>query len=281
MLFFIILLVLIVSVALARVWYTGSLKSLTRARLFESFGQSAAAQISRSSAVLFRRYDWIAFAGGGIVFSVLFPFLPLVYVVSFAAIAGMMIWQFHEIWLVSRVSRLEEQMADLIDLLTSSLQAGSGAVSALESALREIDKPLGPPMRDLLGRLRLGDSPQEVFKNFSERAPIEALRIFAVTMSVHWETGGRLVPLLGTVSRIIRDRMEVMRNARLQSAQGRISSIVFVSVSYLLAYAVWKYDPAVMENFVGSRGGSSLLSFLMLLQAAGIFWIHRMTQLRY
>src|SRR5436190_1013560 len=83
--------------------------------------------------------------------------------------------------------RIEEQLADAIDLLVAALRAGAGVMSALENSAQEMRRPLKPLLEELLGRIQYGDDPQAVFGALQARVPLETFRLFGTVLSVHWE----------------------------------------------------------------------------------------------
>ncbi len=86
--------------------------------------------------------------------------------------AGLLLGQL-EAQRVTRVRlRIEEQLADAIDLMVAGLRVGAGASGVLEAATREARWPLRPQFDELLGRIRYGDDPQAVLR------ALEALRVW-------------------------------------------------------------------------------------------------------
>lgn len=180
-----------------------------------------------------------------------------------------------------RMLVLEMQLSDAIDILVGSLRAGTGVADALDSAAREARKPLRPHLEELLNRIRLGDDPQEALEDLVERVPLEPYRLFASTLSVHWEVGGSLAPTLSTVGKTIRDRAELSRRIRGQTTEARASVIGILGIVYFLALLMWRSDPARMEQFLATSLGEAFVIGAMLLQAVGLIWITRLSQIKF
>ncbi len=177
--------------------------------------------------------------------------------------------------------KLETQLANSIDLMVAALGAGSGLMSAIEGAATEAGKPLKPELQETLGRIRFGETPKQVFEDLAERIPLEAFRLFSFTMAVHGETGGSLAPTLATVGRTIRDRIEIGRRVRAQSTQAQASVIGIVAITYFLGILMWRTNPAGFEEFLQHPVGSNIIAAAIVLQAVGLLWITRLTQLRF
>jgi len=177
--------------------------------------------------------------------------------------------------------KLETQLANSIDLMVAALGAGSGLMSAIEGAAVEAGKPLKPELQETLGRIRFGETPKQVFEDLAERIPLEAFRLFSFTMAVHGETGGSLAPTLATVGRTIRDRIEIGRRVRAQSTQAQASVIGIVAITYFLGILMWRTNPSGFEEFLQHPVGSNIIAAAIVLQAVGLLWITRLTQLRF
>lgn len=180
-----------------------------------------------------------------------------------------------------RQQKLERQLAEAIDIAVGSLRAGAGISDALADAAEIARPPLRPQLERFLGRIRLGEDPVAVCKDMARRGRLEAFRLFYFALAVHWEGGGSLAQTLATTARFIRDRAEVGRRIRAQSAQARYSVLGILGLTYVLAALMWRADPGRMAGFLGTTLGQSLVAVAAMLQAVGAGWISRMSRIRY
>ncbi|MEO1619228.1 MAG: type II secretion system F family protein, partial [Planctomycetota bacterium] len=105
-----------------------------------------------------------------------------------------------------------------------------------------------------------------------------AMELFATTMSVHWETGGSLAPVLSSVARVARDRQEVARRIRSNIAQSQFSTIAVLGLIYFVALVLWLDRPEVMIEFASSSLGSAAIATTIVLQAVGIVWMNAISK---
>jgi tight adherence protein B len=207
--------------------------------------------------------------------------LPLVYCVALAIIVGVMAHIIEGQVSSRRAMRLEMQLATGIDLMVAALSAGAGVSEAIDSAARESKEPLRSELEEVMGRIRFGEAPQRVFDDFARRIPLEAYRLFCFTMAVHGEVGGSLAPTLATVGRSIRDRIEIGRRIRAQSTEAQASVIGIVCVTYFLGLLMWRTNPGHFEEFMRHPIGANAIAGAMILQAVGLLWITKMSQLKF
>lgn len=203
------------------------------------------------------------------------------YVVATSLVVGLLASQFEGFLANRKEAKLENQLADAIDIMVGALSAGAGVGASIEAAIAETSSPLRPLLVDMSGRIRLGDDPIEVFKSLAEWIPLETFLLFASALSVHWEVGGRLAPTLATVGRTIRDRIEVTRRIQSNIAQSQFSTFAIIGLIYMIAIIVWRNGPDAMQEFVNSSVGSWFVAGSIVMQAVGIFWMDIISKPRF
>lgn len=228
-----------------------------------------------------RRWLAILFAGLSGTALYLFADFPIVFTITLAVIVGIGVFIVVESLHERQLLRLERQLADTVDLLVASLRAGAGILDAMEDAVRESRRPLQKILEETLARLRYGDSPHRVFSELTESISLESVRLFSLSLAVHWEVGGSLASSLSSVGHFIRDRVEVQRSVSTQGAQVRASVIGVTLVAYFIAIIVWRSRPDAMEAFLTTTVGTWLAAVALLLQALGLFWMFRLSRIPY
>ena len=182
-------------------------------------------------------------------------------------------------WILEmRFNRIETQLADCIDMLVASVQAGASLQSALEVATGDTRQPLRRELEEMVARLRLGDAPVDVFELLRQRVPVETFRLFCTTLAVNWEVGGGLAQTLASVGQTIRDRMAIARQIRTLSTQGRITTMSVLFVTYFLAAMMWQSDPARMLGFLSTSVGQMLVTVVLALQGIGIAMVAKISR---
>ena len=167
--------------------------------------------------------------------------------IAVGLIVGLLAGQLESYLAVRRTARIETQLADAIDLMVAALGAGAGVADALENAMRESRRPLRPQLEEVVGRIRFGDDPRTVYHGLTQRVPLETFLLFSSALSVQSETGGSLAPTLASVGRTIRDRIEIARRIRSNSAQSEVSTLAVMMLTYFIALVVWRTNPEQMN----------------------------------
>ena len=232
---------------------------------------------------LHRRWIWAPWGLALIVAGVtaLVSRFSMPYVVALGVMVGFLASQLESFLAARHAATLEGQLADAIDVLIGAVDAGAGVGAAIDAAITECRAPLRPYLEEVKGRIQLGDEPAEVFRSLAQRVPLESFLLFTSALAVHWEVGGKLSSTLTTVGRTIRDRIDVARRIRSNTAQSQFSTLAIIGLTYFIAVIVWRNGPEQMEEFVRSSVGSWFVAGSVVLQAVGIVWMNLISKPRF
>jgi Flp pilus assembly protein TadB len=226
------------------------------------------------------RYHFVVPATGVVVLAALWLIvgLPLEISTAFGALAAVFAYLTEDGIAGGRTARIDSQLAEAIDLLVSSLRAGTALLAAFEVAMQEARPPLRPYLQEVVGRIRLGDDPREVISALATQVPLETFRLFAMALTVHWEVGGSLAVTLATIGRTIRDRIDQTRRVRTQGIEAHVSVVVVLLIVYVLAYLMWRADPERAARFLQSTAGTEITAIVIALQAIGLTWMSKISR---
>jgi tight adherence protein B len=279
---------LAVSIALQR----SQLATFARGRLFDhvarvdGFGvvdETEAFSVRHRRSPVLRRYWWIGIPIAIIIvgFAWFWLSIPWPYLAAFFVMILLCAGQIDAIFLQMRIQKLEQQLADSIDMMVAAVKSGAGLQSALESSVKQTRRPWLVEAEQLTRAVRYGEDPVEALGDLSERLPLESVLLFAQTLAVNWRVGGRLALTLANVGRTVRDRIELSRRMTAMTTQARLSVISVIIVTYFIGALIWRNDPERMSGFLTSTVGQTLVSIGMLLQAVGTVWISWMSKPRF
>ncbi len=270
---------------IAAYWRNARIRALARGRIehaAEVSEASPAAPIPTARSFLVRRraLPWLlALLTAGLLHFAFAWALPFVIAVSL--IVGLLGGRLESFLAMGRTARIETQLADAIDLMVAALRAGAGVADALENAMRETRSPLLPQLEEVVGRIRYGDDPRTVYLGLAQRVPLETFLLFASALSVQAETGGSLAPTLASVGRTIRDRIEIARRIRSNSAQSEVSTLAVFVLTYFIALLVWRGNPEQMHEFLATSIGQWAVAGTILLQAVGLVWMSVISRMKF
>ncbi|MDC0279153.1 type II secretion system F family protein [bacterium] len=177
-----------------------------------------------------------------------------------------------------RLSQMESQLADAIDVLIASVSSGASLQASLQQASEYSPMPLRGELFEMVARLRLGDAPPDVFNLLGQRVPTETFRLFSTTLNVNWTVGGQLAETLAAIGSTIRDRLAIARQIRTLSTQGTLTTLTVLAVVWFMAAMMWQSDPPRFTAFLQSIVGSWLVAVSLFLQGVGIALVSRISR---
>ena len=133
-----------------------------------------------------------------------------------------------------RMSLMEEQLPDAVDLMVRSLRVGHPFPTAVSIVSKEVPDPLGTEFGVIADEAAYGASMPESLKAFAERMDSQDLRFLAVAVTIQAQSGGNLAEILDGLSKVVRARFKLFRKVRAITAEAKWSGM-FLSAFPILA----------------------------------------------
>jgi tight adherence protein B len=124
-----------------------------------------------------------------------------------------------------RMSLLEEQLPDAVELMVRSLRVGHPFSSAIANVSKEIADPLGTEFGVIADEASYGRDVAESLKAFAERMDSQDLRFLAVAVTIQQQSGGNLAEILDGLAKVIRARFKLFRRVRAITAEAKWSGM--------------------------------------------------------
>ena len=201
--------------------------------------------------------------------------------VAMALVAPILPWQ----WVARRAEAgrraLGEQLPHALDVLASGLSAGLSFQQAVEYAAAETTAPVSGALTRLARWMALGHSAEESLRHLLDTVPEESLALAIEGIELQRQVGGDLVSMLEGTADQLRERVELEREVRAVTAQGRLSGAVIAGLVPVSAGILLGANPRYIDVLFDSLIGQVLLAFALMLQLAGWAVISRLMRVRY
>ena len=179
-----------------------------------------------------------------------------------------------------RLARLENQLPDALDLISRALRAGHAFPTALKMVGDEINDPLAAEFRVVFDEVNFGIAMPDALMNLATRVPSTDLRYFVIAVLIQRETGGNLSELLISISAIIRDRIKLLGQVRVLSAEGKMSAWVLSLLPFGAAFMVQLVNPEFLEVLYTDSAGRMMLALAGGMMLLGIFVMRQVIRIR-
>lgn len=180
----------------------------------------------------------------------------------------------------SRLTRIEEQLPDALDLMGRALRAGHALPTALKMVADEMNDPLASEFRIVFDEVNFGVSMSDALVNLATRVPSTDLRYFVVAVLIQRETGGNLSELLGSISAIIRDRLKLLGQVRVLAAEGKMSAWVLSLLPFGAALLIQLTNPKFLELLYTDPSGRKMIAAAGVMMLMGIIVMRNVIRIR-
>ena len=124
-----------------------------------------------------------------------------------------------------RMSMIEEQLPDAVELMVRSLRVGHPFSSAINIVAREVSDPLGSEFGLIADESAYGRDISESLKALAERLDMQDLRFLAVAVTIQSQSGGNLAEILDGLAKVIRARFKLFRRVKAITAEAKWSGM--------------------------------------------------------
>ena len=136
-----------------------------------------------------------------------------------------------------RMSMIEEQLPDAVELMVRSLKVGHPFASAVQIVAKEVQDPLGTEFGVIADEAAYGRDVGEALKDMAERLDMQDMRFLAVAVTIQQQAGGNLAEILAGLAQVIRARFRLFRRVKAITAEAKWSG-KFLSAFPLVALVV-------------------------------------------
>jgi tight adherence protein B len=140
-----------------------------------------------------------------------------------------------------RMSMIEEQLPDAVELMVRSLKVGHPFASAVQIVAKEVQDPLGTEFGVIADEAAYGRDVGEALKDMAERLDMQDMRFLAVAVTIQQQVGGNVAEILAGLAQVIRARFRLFRRVKAITAEAKWSG-KFLSAFPLVALVVINLD---------------------------------------
>jgi len=145
-----------------------------------------------------------------------------------------------------RQNKFNGQLADVITIMSGALRSGFSLMQSMELVAREGPDPVAKEFERVVREVSLGLSPEEALSNLVERMQSDDLELLVTAINVQREVGGNLVEVLETIANTIRERVKLLGQVRVLTAQQQFSGYIIALLPVALALLLGIINPTYM-----------------------------------
>ena len=156
-------------------------------------------------------------------------------------VGGVYMWVNHKA--KKRLSMIEEQLPDAVELMVRSLRVGHPFSSAIQIVAKEVPDPLATEFGIIADESAYGRDVGEALKDLAERLDMQDLRFLAVAVTIQQQSGGNLAEILAGLAKVIRARFRLFRRVKAITAEAQWSGKFLSGFPLFALIAINLLDP--------------------------------------
>lgn len=176
--------------------------------------------------------------------------------------------------------KFSEQLPDAIDLMVSVLRSGHSIPQAIKAVADELPYPCGTEFGELAHRMNLGQTLADALVYSSLRLRLYELDLIRRAVAIQAEVGGSLAELLERTNWTLRQRLKLVRQVRVLTAQSRLTAVIVALLPVVMAAGLHYLSPGYLRPLFETDAGRILLGAAVFLQMLGLLIMKRMSTMK-
>jgi tight adherence protein B len=184
-----------------------------------------------------------------------------------------------------RLQAFNDRLADTITLIANALRAGASFLQAIELVVRETQPPISTEFNRVIREVNLGLPFEQALNNMVRRVRSDDLELMTTAITIQHQVGGNLAEILDSIAFTIRERVRIIGEIRVLTAQQKMSGYVVAGLPIALIAILSVIAPSFMQPMfgppyiVGIPLGVILLAFGAFLMLIGFLAIRRIVDI--
>ena len=180
-----------------------------------------------------------------------------------------------------RVKKLNEQLPDTLQLVSSSLKAGYSLSQSINMIIDETRPPISDEFKIALSEIRMGLPEKDALERMAKRVNSELFDWTALAVSIQNEVGGNLAEVMDTISDTIRDKERTLRQIKALTAEGKISAYILIGLPIAITLFLFISNREYISLLITTKIGWVMLAGASILMITGITWILKIINVKY
>ena len=178
-----------------------------------------------------------------------------------------------------RLYRLEEQLVDGIQTLSSGVRAGLNLIQSIELLVHSRVRPISEEFAHLHREYEHGVPLEQAMQNAAQRIGSSNYRLLFAALLTHRERGGDLGETLERIADSIREIHRLEKRIETLTAPGRTQARWMGAMPAIILLILWWIDRADVEALFREDAGKLILFAIVALNVVGFLWIRKIVSI--
>ncbi len=174
-------------------------------------------------------------------------------------------------WLQRREkSQFEQQFPDALNMMTSAVSSGESVMHAILYVGEKLEGDIGREFNLMGQRLKLGESPDEVFRKSCRRYPYPSFYFFVITLRANIQRGGQLKEVMHRLNRTMFNAHAIEKKKYALTSEARSSAKIVAAIPFVFLFILQFLSPDNYEFVMFNESGRQILYYMVASEAIGI-----------
>lgn len=164
-----------------------------------------------------------------------------------------------------REEMLRVQLADVFELMSSTLRAGQSIAESMRAVSQDFAAPVSEEFLVCSEQQNLGLDPEIALRQLASRNRIPELKTFVVALLVQKTSGGNLADILLTLSRLVRERQRMIGEIDSLTAEARMQAWILMALPPFILAVMLVLNPDYANALLAMPELLQLVALGMLL----------------
>lgn len=175
----------------------------------------------------------------------------------------------------TRVTKMEEQIAQWLMLLANALRANPSVGAAVEASVKLLPSPTQEHVDIVTKEMRLGVPVEKALLNMGRRIDSQTLQSALATIVISQRTGGDVPKLLEESASGLREMARLEGLIRAKTAEGKAQAFVLALVPIALGVMISRLKPGWFDPLLTSPKGYALIAVAVLAWFGALYMARR------
>jgi Flp pilus assembly protein TadB len=177
-------------------------------------------------------------------------------------------------------NKFANDLPNLLTLASGGLKSGLSIEQTFDAYSMQNESELAIQLRRTLREVQMGESLESSLNSLAIRMENTDLEWIVTALSIQKNVGGSLADIIDTVLETIRSRIDIRREVRTLSAEGRLSALVLVMLPISIFLFLVLTQKEYMTIYWTTPLGILVLIFIGILMSIGWMWMKKVVEIR-
>ena len=158
-----------------------------------------------------------------------------------------------------RMTAFNKALPEAIDMMARSLRAGHSLVAAIAIVAEQAAEPARTEFGEVYKKQNYGLPFRDALMQLLDRVPSQDLRVLVTGILVQKDTGGNLAEILDRILFVIKERMRIQGEIRIQTAQGRLTGWILCALPLIMMVLINLVNPGYSNVLFTDPLGKKML----------------------